>query len=131
MSTLHANTPRDAVARLETMVLMAGIELPSRAIREQIASAIHLVVHLSRLRDGTRRVTHLTEVTGIESGVFTLQDIFTLEHGGEIGEDGLLHASLVPPGIRPAFADRLKAEGLAVPARLLGGADAVRALRTR
>ena len=130
MSTLHANSPRDAVARLETMVLMAGIDLPSRAIREQVASAIHLIVHLTRLRDGTRRVTHLTEVTGMESGVITLQDIFTLEHG-EIGDDGLLHASLVPTGIRPAFADRLKADGLTVPPRLLGTADPVRALRAR
>ena len=130
MSTLHANTPRDAVARLETMVLMAGIDLPSRAIREQIASAIHLVIHIGRLRDGTRRVTHMTEVTGMESGVITLQDIFTLEHG-DLGDDGLLRASLVPTGIRPAFADGLKAQGLPVPARLLGSADPVRALRSR
>ena len=131
MSTLHANSPRDAVARLETMVLMAGIELPSRAIREQIASAIHLIVHLTRLRDGTRRVTHLTEVTGMESGVISLQDIFTLDHDGDIGEDGLLHARLVPTGIRPAFAEKLKAEGLPIPARLLGAADPVRQLRSR
>lgn len=131
MSTLHANTPRDAVARLETMVLMAGIELPSRAIREQIASAINLIIHLSRLRDGTRRVTHLTEVTGMESGVITLQDIFTLDHSSDIGEDGLIHASLVPTGIRPAFAERLKSEGLPVPARLLGATDPVRALHSR
>jgi pilus assembly protein CpaF len=131
MSTLHANTPRDALSRLETMVLMAGIELPSRAIREQIASAVHLIVHLSRLRDGTRRVTHLTEVTGMESGVITLQDIFTLDHASEIGDDGLLHTSLQPTGIRPAFADRLKAEGLAIPARLLGTADPVRTVRSR
>ena len=130
MSTLHANSPRDAVSRLETMVLMAGIELPSRAIREQIASAINLIVHLSRLRDGTRRVTHLTEVTGMESGVITLQDIFTLDHSGDIGDDGLLHASLRPTGIRPAFAERLKAEGLPIPARLLGATDPVRELRT-
>jgi len=122
MSTLHANTPRDAISRLETMVLMAGLDLPSRAIREQIASAIHLVIHLSRLRDGTRRVTHLTEVTGMESGVITLQDIFTLTQG-DLGDDGLLHAQLVPTGIRPAFADKLKAEGLAIPARLLGAGD--------
>jgi pilus assembly protein CpaF len=131
MSTLHANTPRDAVSRLETMVLMAGLDLPSRAIREQIASAIHLIVHLSRLRDGTRRVTHLTEVTGMESGVITLQDIFVLEHGGDVADDGFLHASLVPTGIRPAFAERLKAEGLAIPARLLGATDPVRELRKR
>jgi len=131
MSTLHANTPRDAVSRLETMVLMAGLDLPSRAIREQIASAIHLVVHLSRLRDGTRRVTHLTEVTGMESGVITLQDIFTLSHGTDIGDDGLLHAQLVPTGIRPAFAEKLKGEGLAIPARLLGAGDPVRTVRSR
>jgi len=131
MSTLHANNPRDAVSRLETMVLMAGLELPSRAIREQIASAIHIVFHISRLRDGTRRVTHLTEVTGMEAGVISLQDIFVLEHDGDLGEDGLLHASLVPTGIRPAFAARLKAEGLAIPARLLGSADPVRAARAR
>ena len=131
MSTLHANTPRDAVSRLETMVLMAGLELPSRAIREQIASAIHLIVHLSRLRDGTRRVTHVTEVTGIEAGVISLQDIFTLDHRTELDEDGLSKAALVPTGIRPAFADRLKADGLAVPARLLGESDPVRGARSR
>ena len=130
MSTLHANTPRDAVARLETMVLMAGLDLPSRAIREQIASAIHLVLHLSRLRDGTRRVTHMTEVTGIESGVITLQDIFTLSQG-DLGDDGLLHAQLVPTGIRPSFADKLKSEGLAIPARLLGAGDPMRTIRSR
>ena len=130
MSTLHANTPRDAVSRLETMVLMAGLDLPSRAIREQIASAVHLILHLSRLRDGTRRVTHLTEVTGMESGVITLQDIFTLSQG-DLGEDGLLHAQLLPTGIRPSFADKLKAEGLAIPARLLGAGDPVRAVHHR
>jgi pilus assembly protein CpaF len=130
MSTLHANTPRDAIARLETMVLMAGLDLPSRAIREQIASGINLIVHLSRLRDGTRRVTHLTEVTGMESGVITLQDIFTLDQSGAIGEDGILHAALRPTGIRPAFGDRLAAVGLPVPGRLLGG-DPIRQVRTR
>ncbi|MDQ3640564.1 MAG: CpaF family protein [Actinomycetota bacterium] len=130
MSTLHANTPRDAVSRLETMVLMAGLDLPSRAIREQIASAVHLILHLSRLRDGTRRVTHLTEVTGMESGVITLQDIFTLSQG-DLGDDGLLHAQLLPTGIRPSFADKLKAEGLAIPARLLGAGNPVRAVHNR
>ena len=130
MSTLHANTPRDAISRLETMVLMAGLDLPSRAIREQIASAINLIVHLSRLRDGTRRVTHLTEVTGMESGVITLQDIFTLDQSGEIGEDGILHGSLTPTGIRPAFGDKLKSVGLPIPSRLLGG-DPIRQVRAR
>jgi pilus assembly protein CpaF len=130
MSTLHANTPRDAISRLETMVLMAGLDLPSRAIREQIASGINLIVHLSRLRDGTRRVTHLTEVTGMESGVITLQDIFRLDQSGEIGDDGILHASLTPTGIRPAFGDTLKAVGISIPGRLLGG-DPIAQVRAR
>ena len=130
MSTLHANTPRDAISRLETMVLMAGLDLPSRAIREQIASGINLIVHLSRLRDGTRRVTHLTEVTGMESGVITLQDIFTLDQSGEIGEDGIIHGSLTPTGIRPAFGDKLTSVGLPIPSRLLGG-DPIRQVRAR
>src|SRR6478672_10431769 len=91
LSTLHANTPRDALARIETMVLMAGYDLPVKAIRQQVASALDMIVHLSRLRDGTRRVTHLTELTGMESGVITLQDIFTLDHSGDIGEDGLIN----------------------------------------
>ena len=129
MSTLHANSPRDAVSRLETMVLMAGIDLPSRAIREQIASAINLIIHVSRLRDGTRRVTHVTELTGMESSVITLQDIYVLDHNGDIGDDGLIHGSLVPTGIRPMFAERLKHEGVPIPARLLGSSDPVRELR--
>jgi pilus assembly protein CpaF len=131
LSTLHANSPRDALARLETMVLMAGVELPSRAIREQITSAIDLVVQLSRLRDGSRRITKLSEVTSMEGNIIGLQDIFTLEHAGEVGDDGLLHASLRPTGIRPAFADRLKANGLNVPARLLGSGDPVHELKRR
>ena len=129
LSTLHANSPRDALARIETMVLMAGLDLPSRAIREQVASAIHLVVHLSRLRDGTRRVTHVTEVTAMEGQVITLQDIFVLEDGG-IGEDGFIHGALTPTGIRPAFAEHLQMQGFPIPARLLGG-DPLREVRKR
>ena len=131
LSTLHANSPRDALARLETMVLMAGVDLPSRAIREQITSAIDLVIQLGRLRDGTRRVTRLSEVTSMEGNVIGLQDIFTLEHSGEVGEDGLLHAILKPTGLRPAFADRLRANGLPVPSRLLGSGDPVTELKGR
>ena len=82
LSTVHANSPRDALARLETMVLMAGIELPSRAIREQIASALHLIVHLQRFRDGSRRVTHVTEVGGMEGDIITLSDIYAFDYGG-------------------------------------------------
>jgi pilus assembly protein CpaF len=131
LSTLHANSPRDALSRLETMVLMGGVDLPSRAIREQISSAIDLVVQLGRLRDGTRRVTQLTEVTTMEGTVIGLQDIFVLRHSGEVGEDGLLHASLEPTGLRPAFADRLREHGLPVPARLLGTGDPVKELKRR
>ena len=82
LSTVHANSPRDALARLETMVLMAGIELPSRAIREQIASALHLIVHLQRFRDGSRRVTHVTEVGGMEGDIITLSDVYAFDYGG-------------------------------------------------
>ena len=131
ISTLHANSPRDALARLETMVLMAGYELPSRAIREQAASAIDLIVHLGRLRDGTRRVTEVTEVTGMEGQVIALQEIFAMTEGMGIGEDGLIHAQLVPTGIRPIFADRLKDEGYAVPARLLGAGDPLKEYKAR
>jgi pilus assembly protein CpaF len=131
LSTLHANSPRDALSRLETMVLMAGIDLPSRAVREQIASAVDLVVQLSRLRDGTRRVTHLTEISGMEGSVISLQEIFTLKQDGSVDADGHLQAELVPTGIRPAFADRLVEEGITVPGRLLGTADPVRELRRR
>jgi pilus assembly protein CpaF len=131
LSTLHANSPRDALSRLETMVLMGGVELPSRAIREQITSAIDLVLQLSRLRDGTRRVTQLTEVTSMEGQVIGLQDIFVLRHDGVVGEDGLLQASLEPTGLRPAFADRLRASGLTVPAHLLGHGDPIQELKRR
>ena len=131
LSTLHANSPRDALSRLETMVLMAGVDLPSRAIREQISSAIDVVLQISRLRDGSRRITRLSEVTSMEGNIIGLQDIFTFEHGGDVGEDGLLQGVLEPTGIRPAFADQLRARGLTVPARLLGHGDPVHELRRR
>jgi pilus assembly protein CpaF len=131
LSTLHANSPRDALSRLETMVLMGGVELPSRAIREQITSAIDLVLQLSRLRDGTRRVTQLTEVTSMEGQVIGLQDIFVLRQAGVVGEDGLIQASLEPTGLRPAFADRLRDNGLNVPAHLLGHGDPIQELKRR
>jgi pilus assembly protein CpaF len=130
LSTLHANSPRDAMSRLETLVLMGGIDLPSRAIREQIASAIDLVVQLARLRDGTRRISHVTEVTGMEGQLIALQDIFVLSHAG-LDADGLIRATLEPTGIRPAFADRLKADGLNMPGYLLGAGDPIKELKKR
>jgi pilus assembly protein CpaF len=118
LTTLHANSPRDALARLETMVLMAGVDLPQRAIREQAASAIDLIVHQSRLRDGTRRVTHITEVTGMESDVVTLQDLFLFDHAAGLDEDGYFLGSLRPTGVRPMFLERLADAGISLPAGL-------------
>jgi pilus assembly protein CpaF len=112
LTTGHANTPRDMVARLETMVLMSGMELPVRAIREQIASAIDLIVQQSRLRDGSRKVTRISEVQGMEGDVIVLQDIFQFEQQG-VEEDRVV-GRLVPTGIRPKFADRFAAAGIHV-----------------
>ena len=118
LTTLHANSPRDALSRLETMVLMAGVELPTRAIREQAASAIDLIVHQSRLRDGTRRITHITEVTGMESEVVTLQDLFMFDYSAGVDETGKFLGTLRPTGIRPMFVQRLADEGILLPAGL-------------
>jgi len=118
LTTLHANSPRDALARLETMVLMAGVDLPNRAIREQAASALDLIVHQARLRDGTRRITHLTEVTGMESDVITLQDLFAFDFHAGVDERGYYLGSLRPTGIRPAFLERLADQGIHLPTGL-------------
>jgi pilus assembly protein CpaF len=121
LSTVHANTPRDAVARLETMVLMAGMELPMRAVREQIASAINLIVHLNRMRDGSRRVTRITEVQGMQGDVLTLQDIFMFDYEAGIDEQGRFLGSLRPTGIRPSFAEQLGQHGVELAPMLFGG----------
>jgi pilus assembly protein CpaF len=130
LSTVHSNSPRDALARVETMVLMAGIDLPTRAIREQIASAIDVIVQLSRFRDGSRRVTHVTEIEGMEGQVITLQDIFLFEHGAGISDDGKVQGSVRPTGIRPKFSEKLKNEGITLPPSMFGTTD-VLARRTR
>ena len=88
LSTVHANSPRDAIARLETLVLMAGMDLPLRAIREQVSSAVDLLVQVTRLRDGTRRVTHVTEVQGMEGDIVTLQDAFVFDYAAGMDEQG-------------------------------------------
>ena len=106
LSTVHANGPRDAVARIETMVLMAGFDLPSRAIREQIASALNLVVHIERFRDGSRRIANVTEVLGMEGDVIAMQDIFRYDYSAN---------AIVPTGIRPEFTDHLADLGITVP----------------
>jgi pilus assembly protein CpaF len=118
LSTLHANAPRDALARLETMVLMAGIELPVRAIREQAASAVDMLVHLTRLRDGTRRVTQVCEVNGMEGDVITLSDLFRFDFRAGIDENGHFAGTVEPTGLRPRFADRLQDFGIELPAAL-------------
>jgi len=117
MTTIHANTPRDALARLETLVLMSGIELPVKAIRQQVAGAINIFCQLSRLRDGSRRVTSITEITGMEGEVITMQEIFVFESQGA-GPDGKIIGHFKPTGIRPKILDRMFTMGLALPAEI-------------
>jgi pilus assembly protein CpaF len=114
LSTVHSNSPRDAVARLETLVLMAGMDLPLRAIREQIASAVNLIVQISRLRDGTRRITHVTEVQGMEGDIVTLQDAFVFDYSAGVDAHGRFLGKPVPTGIRPRFIDRFEDLGIYV-----------------
>ncbi|GAA4309948.1 CpaF family protein [Klenkia terrae] len=118
LSTVHANTPRDAIARLETLVLMAGMDLPLRAIREQVTSAVDLVVQISRLRDGTRRITHVTEVQGMEGDTVTLQDAFLFDHSAGADLNGRLLGKAVPTGVRPRFVDRFADLGVTVSSRV-------------
>ncbi len=117
LTTAHANSPRHAISRLETMVLMAGTDLPSRAIREQVATAIHVIVQQSRLRDGTRRITHITEVQGLEGDVIVLQDIFKYEQRG-VDAQGKIIGKLVATGLRPKFMDKLMQQGIELPANI-------------
>jgi pilus assembly protein CpaF len=118
LTTIHSNSPRDTLARIETMVLMAGLDLPIRAIREQVASAIDMVVHTHRLRDGTRRVTHVTEVVGMEGDIITLQDLMLFDYGMGVNEDGTYLGRLKATGIRPSFSDHLENMGVPLPADL-------------
>src|SRR5262252_4966801 len=119
MSTGHANSPRDMLSRLETMVLMAGVDLPLRAIREQIASAVALIVHQGRLKDGTRKITNITEVQGMEGDVIVMQDVFVFEQTGVV--DGKIQGRLKPTGIRPKFAEKFEVQGIHLPPGLFMG----------
>jgi pilus assembly protein CpaF len=112
LTTLHSNSPRDALSRLETLVLMAGFDLPVRAIREQVSSAVDLIVQLSRLRDGTRRVTHISEVQGMEGDVITLQDIFMFDFSMGVDEHGKFRGHLKATGVRPKFTEKLADLGI-------------------
>ncbi len=105
--TLHSNGPRDTLARMETMVLMAGMDLPVRAIREQVASAVDLIVHQTRFKDGSRRVTHVTEVESMEGDVITLQDIFVYDHSAGFDQQGRAMGGLIPTGLRPKFLEKM------------------------
>ena len=117
LATGHANTPRDMIARLETMVLMAGMELPIKAIRQQIAGAIDLIVQQSRLKDGSRKIVNITEVQDLEGDVVVLQDIFNFKQQG-LDKGGKLIGKMVATGIRPKFYDRLEASGISIPASI-------------
>ena len=112
--TVHANAPRDALARIETMVLMAGVDLPMRAIREQVSSALDLIVHQTRFKDGSRRITHVTEVVGMEGDTITLQDIFKFDHGMGFDDNGRSQGSLKSTGLRPKFLQQLAEHGVTV-----------------
>jgi pilus assembly protein CpaF len=115
LTTVHANSPRDSLARVETMVLMAGMDLPVRAIREQAASALDLIIHQARLKDGSRRITHVTEVLGMDGDTITLQDIFLFDFKAGLDEYGRYRGTLKPTGIRPQFLDRFAEAGVAMP----------------
>ena len=117
LTTVHANSPRDALSRMETMSLMANLNLPEKAIRSQIASAVTVILQVSRMSDGTRRVTHFTEITGMDNEVVSMQDIFLFEKRG-IGAGGRVLGRFYATGIRPKFAEKLKVSGIAVPASL-------------
>jgi pilus assembly protein CpaF len=122
LSTVHANSPRDALARIETMVLMAGFELPVRAIRQQVASALDLIVHLERLEDGSRRVTHVTEVQRMESDVITLQDIYAFEFES-IAVDRTIIGSLKATGLRPISLHKFEKRGIDLPTDMFSGPE--------
>jgi pilus assembly protein CpaF len=126
LTTVHANGPRDALARIETMVLMSGADLPLRAIREQVVSAIDLVVFVERMQDGARRVTQISEVRGLESDVITMQDIFAFDTRA-MGDR--VRAELKPTGIRPAFTDQLAGRGIELPAALFGYVEHTKEVR--
>ena len=117
LTTIHANSPRDAISRMETMALMANLNLPEKAVRRQIASAVAIVIQVARMNDGTRRVTYLSEITGMEEETVSMQDVFVFEKHG-ISPEGRVLGSFSATGIRPKFADRLVASGIAVPATL-------------
>ncbi len=118
LTTIHANNPREAIARIETMAMMGNVALPEKAIRQQIAAAVHLIVQVSRMSDGTRRITHVSEITGTSGDVISMQDIFLFEKQG-LGSNGKVKGRFYATGIVPKFAEKLKASGISLPLNLL------------
>ena len=114
LSTVHANSPRDALARVENMVMMANLDLPNHAIREQVSSALHLLVHLARFTDGVRRVTQVTEITGMEGQIITMQDLFKFTQTG-VDSEGRVLGDMTPTGLRPSFAEKFALAGIQLP----------------
>jgi pilus assembly protein CpaF len=127
ISTIHSNSPRDALARLETMAMMAGMDLGIRAIREQIASAINLIVHQARMKDGVRRITHVTELVGMEGDVITLQDLFLFDYSAGVDEEGRFRGNLKATGLRPRFMEKLAEKGMSLPAEVFAPTNGGRA----
>ena len=119
LTTVHANSPRDLISRLEVMVMMAGMELPEKAIREQISSAVHVIVQQSRFSDGTRKITHITEITGMETGVVQMQNLFVYKQNG-IDADGNVLGEYQPTGRIPEFYEVLRQQGLTVDISIFG-----------
>ena len=117
LTTIHANSPRDAIARMETMAMMANLNLPEKAVRKQIASAVTLVLQVSRFSDGTRRLTHIAEITGMEDDVVSMQDVFVFEKQG-VSPEGRILGQFTATGIRPKFAEKLSASGITLPANM-------------
>src|SRR5581483_3674210 len=115
LTTIHANAPRDAIARVETMIMMAGFELPLKAMRQQVASAIDVIIQANRLQGGPRKITHITEVNGMEQDTIIMQDIYHFEQLG-IDENGRAFGRFMATGIRPSFMDRLESAGVRLPA---------------
>ena len=125
LTTVHANSPRDALARIETMIAMGAVNLPEKAMRQQITSAVQLVVQQSRLSDGTRKVTSVSEITGMEGDTISMQEIFVFEKAG-ITTEGKVIGRFRATGVRPKVCERLKAAGVVLPANMFEGAVEIR-----
>ena len=122
LTTIHANSPRDALSRLETMILMAGTNLPNRAMREQITSALDVIIQPQRLSDGTRRIVSITEVTGMEGEVITTQEVYRFKRRG-VTPEGRIIGAFEATGVRPTFTDRLRVSGIELPSRMFEGLE--------